>query len=84
MTTTDIRLTNSQSEPLTLFLEPWAEEILLDAKGSILVRQDTVKDGRIELEIVEEGYVLYGNMFTPLRIYRDEELIWESYEAPPV
>jgi hypothetical protein len=83
MTTTDIRLTNSLAEPRTLFLEPWAEEIVLDASASILVKQDTVEDRRIELEIIDEGYILYGNILTKLRIYRDDELIWESYDAPP-
>jgi hypothetical protein len=82
MTTVDIRLTNSLASSLTIFLEPWAEEIVLDIGDSILVKQEAVDDGRIELDVVDEGYVLHGNMFTKLRIYRRDELIWESYEAP--
>jgi hypothetical protein len=82
MTTTDIRLTNSRAASLTLFLEPWAEEIILNVGDSILVKQDAVDDGRIELDVVDEGYVLHGNMYAKLRIYRGDEMIWESYEAP--
>jgi hypothetical protein len=83
MTTTNIRLTNSLATSLTLFLEPWAEEIVLDAGDSVLVEQDAANDGRIELDVVDEGYVLHGNMYATLRVFRENELIWESYEAPP-
>jgi hypothetical protein len=82
MNTTDIRLTNSRADSLTLYLEPWAEELVLDAGDSVLVKQDEVDDGRIELDLVDDGYVLHGNMFAKLRIYRRDELIWESYDAP--
>ena len=82
MTTTNILLTNSRVDSLTIFLEPWAEELTLESGVTVLVRQDATEEGRIELDIVDEGYVLHGNMFTKLRIYRGDELEWESYEAP--
>ena len=82
MSTTDIRLTNSRTMSFTLFLEPWAEEIVLDAGTSVLVKQDATNDGRIELDVVDQGYVLHGNMYAKLRVFRDNELIWESYDAP--
>jgi hypothetical protein len=82
MNANNIKLTNSRSDSVTLFLEPWAEELVLTASDSITIIQDPVEDGRLELELVDEGYVFYGNMFVKLRIYRNGELIWESYAAP--
>ena len=83
MATTSIRLTNARAASLILFLEPWAEELVIEADDSLLIEQDAVDDGRIELNVVGQGYVLHGNVHVKMRIYRRGELIWESYEAPP-
>jgi hypothetical protein len=82
MAANKITLTNSRSDTVTLYLEPWSEELELATADSVDIVQDPVEDGRLVLEVVDEGYVFYGNMFVKLRIYRGEELIWESYDAP--
>ncbi len=83
MTTTRLRFSNSRSTPLRLFLEPWAEELDLESNITISIEQEQItEDCRLEIETVDEGVVLYGNVDCKLRIKRDNELIWESYDAP--
>ncbi len=72
---TVLRLTNRWVRPVSLFIEPWAEEILLAENDSIQVTHDHV----VELETHEDGYTLFGDHSTKLSIYRGTELIWESY-----
>jgi len=81
MATNDLRLTNSRTVPLTIFLEPWAEEIVLGVGDSLLISQATVHDGRLECDIVDAGYVLHGDVHAKLRIYRGSDVVWESYDA---
>lgn len=83
MNTTRLQFSNSRSTPLRLFLEPWAEELDLESKITITIEQEqTAEDGRLEIETIDEGVVLYGNVDCKLRIKRDDKLIWESYDAP--
>ena len=83
MNTTTLRVSNSRSSPLKLFLEPWAEELDLESKATITIEQEqTAEDGRLEIETIDEGAILYGNVDCKLRIMRDGKLIWESYDAP--
>ena len=83
MTTTSIRFTNSRAVSLLVFLEPWAEELAIEPGDSLLITQDAVDDGRIHLDVVDEGYLLHGDVHSKLRIHRRGELLWESYEPPP-
>lgn len=76
---TVLRLTNRWGRPVKLFIEPWAEEILLAENDSIQVTHDHV----VELETHEDGYTLFGDHSTKLSIYRGTELIWESYGHGP-
>ncbi len=83
MNTKTLRFSNSRSTPLQLFLEPWAEELSLESKSTIaIVQEQTAEDGRLEIEMIDEGVVVYGNVNCKLRIMRDDKLIWESYDAP--
>jgi len=83
MNTKSLQFSNSRSTPLRLFLEPWAEELDLDSKTTITIEQEqTAEEGRLEIETIDEGVVLYGKVDCKLRIKRDNELIWESYDAP--
>ena len=80
---TKLQLSNSRSTSLRLYLEPWAEELELESKTTITIEQeDTSEDGRLEIETIDEGAVLYGNLACKLRIQRDGRVIWESYDAP--
>ena len=84
MDTKTVRFTNSRSSPVELFLEPWAEELELESKTTITIEQEqSTEDSRLEIELIDEGVVVYGNLNLRLRIMRDQKLIWESYHAPP-
>ncbi len=83
MTTTMLHLSNSRSSPLRLYLEPWAEELDLETKTTITIEQEPgTDDGRLEIEAIEEGVVLYGNIGCKLLIKLNGAIIWESYDAP--
>jgi hypothetical protein len=84
MATTKIRLMNSRAVSQTLFLEPWAEEIILDAGDAILIKQEANDGDPIEIDAVDKGFVLHGHIFSQLRVYRQDQLIWQSYEAPAI
>ena len=79
MEKSSIKLTNSTSNSLVLFIEPWAEEILIDANQTISILQHYTEDARLEFEYIKEGMIFYGNISSKVIIYSNEKVIWESY-----
>ena len=77
-----IDITNTKSDSLEIWFEPWGHSLSLLPGKSIHV--DAVSIQRGSLEVVEEDDLtaVYGWSKCSLYIYEEEELIFDLFELP--
>jgi hypothetical protein len=57
--TLEYRIHNKNPEPLTVIVEPWAEEIVLSPESSLLLKILYDKEGLLEVETNPNYYVVW-------------------------
>jgi hypothetical protein len=80
---TRIHLTNYYSHDVTLYLEPWAEELQFGQKKTFAITMACSSDDVLGIQICEEGFVVIGSIYSIVRVFKDDLQIWESYSYIP-
>ena len=79
MKTTKINLSNSQGQDIILYLEPWAEELLVKENELVTITMSCSSDEVLEVQAIAKGIVIHGSIHSIVRVYRNNLQIWESY-----
>ncbi len=67
---TRITVTNEKEQAITLYLEPWAEEYVIEPNGSLgLIGSGP--PGQFEVAACKEGLTVYGWSGSTVRVLRD-------------
>jgi hypothetical protein len=74
-----INLSNKSAKAKRLWIEPWAEELLLPGNTWWKLVFEAFEAAPIPIELQDELIVIYGLVNSTLRIYDGEQIVWESY-----
>ncbi len=81
---TAIRIWNSLPGALTLWFEPWAENVSVAPNGVVLVEVRGPSDEPIDVEYSPDGIIVYadrGNMTKVIDV--EGRVIWQDWESAP-
>lgn len=78
----ELDLSNRTDEPLRLWVEPWAEELVIPPGITWRVVCDAPRPEPIPVEVHREFIVVHGVTQSLVRIYLGQQLLWES--RPPL
>jgi hypothetical protein len=76
-------LTNKRDLDLRLILEPWAEEITLPSCKSLRLVASSEQTGELEIEVRDDGAIVYGWPGATLSVFDGQKAIWKSYAPVP-
>ena len=84
---TSILFRNRKRTPLTVWVEPWAEEFKLDSSESIELESSAGSNGIVQIELADSEGVdivsVFGFPGSRMRAIRDGRIIWECHQAHP-
>ena len=82
--TQHLRISNDYSEPITLCLEPWADEISILSKARFKIVAEGLKGDHLEVTYEERRISVYGWSGSTLSVFHDgERLIECAIPDPP-
>ncbi len=76
-----VRLHNSKAESVTLFIEPWGDQIEMAPEAIFEIVASGPVGGKVELEICNEGFVIYGWSGSTIAITQDGRILRNA--GPP-
>lgn len=83
--TQHLRLSNDYSEPITLCLEPWGDEILIPSKATFEIVAEGPKGDGLEVACEERRVTVWGWSGSTLSVFHDgTKLIECAIPVPPV
>ena len=74
-----LRLINSKSDDVVLYLEPWAEELVVGPGVTVVLRQTSTNGWIPELELMDQGVTFHGYVSSKVIAEVNDEIVWESY-----
>jgi hypothetical protein len=78
-----LRIRNSRSEDLSIYIEPWGDELLIAADAICEIASDGPSDGFLEVESAEDRLTVYGWPGSTLSVYQDGQLVCDcTVQAP--
>ena len=75
-----IRFTNHTAGPIRLWIEPWAEEFIVDPAEELSVEFDGPHQGDVVANYVQGGLQLYGFSRSSAVVKRAGAVIWNAHE----
>ena len=75
--TQSLRVSNGYSEPITLCLEPWADEILIPSKAGFDIVAEGPDGGHLEVTYEERRVSVYGWSGATLSVFHGRERLLE-------
>ena len=82
--TQHLRISNDYSEPITLCLEPWADEISIPSKANFEIEAEGPKGDHLEVSCEERRISVYGWSGSTLSVFHDRERLIEcAIPVPP-
>jgi hypothetical protein len=78
-----VELTNCTTQPLRVWIEPWAEDLILGSNQTWHVVCDSPRPEPIPIEIHTDCVVVHGLSQSLVRVLCDGELVWECYLPSP-
>ena len=81
-----LELYNNTDQPRRIWMEPWGEELFLPPNVTWHLVCDGPEPKPISIEFHEDSIAIHGLPKSMVRIYCDNELIWECFQPfdPPV
>jgi hypothetical protein len=70
-----LRVSNFHSEPVTLCLEPWADEIIIPPKVNYVIKAEGPAGGYLEVAYGASRITVYGWSGSILFVFSNEELL---------
>lgn len=82
---TKIEIRSEHTVPLTVYFEPWAEELTLEPEAVLEVHSACDVDSPLQIEFHDHAVVVFGGPthIATMKAFRSGQLVWESYEQLP-
>lgn len=79
-----IELRNSRRTPVTVWFEPWAENLILENDALLHVESVSNQNEPLSIEIDDEAIVIFGMPgCISMKAYRDGQEVWKSFQSLP-
>ena len=75
-----LKVANDSSEPIQLWIEPWAAELIVDPGTELSVEFDGPQQGEVVANYIQGGLVLYGFNGSSAVAIRGTDVIWRAHE----
>jgi hypothetical protein len=75
-----IKVTNDSAGPIQLWIEPWAEEFIVEPATELSVEFDGPQQGEVVANYVQGGLQLYGFSRSSALVKKAGAVIWKAHE----
>jgi hypothetical protein len=75
-----LKINNDSAAPMRLWIEPWAEEFILDPGTELGVEFDGPQQGEVVAIYLQGGIQMYGFNRSKAVVKRAGQVIWEAHE----
>jgi hypothetical protein len=79
-----IKVANDSPEPIQLWIEPWADEFIVEPATELSVEFDGPQEDEVVVNYVQGGIQLYGFRGSSAIVKKAGAVIWKAHERLPM
>lgn len=74
-----VKIANDRPAPMRLWIEPWAEEFVIEPATDLSVEFEGAQTGDIDVVYVEGGLQVYGFRGSRAVVIKGTDIIWTAH-----
>lgn len=79
-----IKIANDSSQPIQLWIEPWADEFIVEPATELTVEFDGPQEDEVVVNYVQGGLQLYGFRGSSAVVKKAGTVIWQAHQRLPI
>jgi hypothetical protein len=79
-----INVANDSPKPIQLWIEPWADEFIVEPATELTVEFDGPQKGEVGVSYVESGIQLFGFRGSSATVIKSGTVIWRAHQRLPL